>query len=92
MTLKQYMSDNSEKLDLYTKAISKVHGDSHPEVHEVKALYETMKEKVSNGESVDSEFESLRNVTSNYALPSDACETYQATYEMLKEADGIYSA
>ena len=90
--LKTYMNDNSERLDLYTKAIAKVHSGSHPEVHEVKALYETLKDKVRHEENVDNEFKQLRDVTNHYEVPVDACETYEATYQMLEEADKIYSS
>jgi regulator of cell morphogenesis and NO signaling len=30
----------------------------------------------------------LRQITNNYELPSDACETYQRAYELLKEIEG----
>lgn len=91
-SLKTYMNDNSERLDLYTKAISKVHSGSHPEVHEVKALYERLRDKARQEENVENEFNLLRSVTNNYEVPGDACETYEATYQMLEEADKIYSA
>lgn len=90
--LKTYMNDNSERLDLYTRAIAKVHSGNHPEVHKVKALYETLKDKVRHEENVDKEFKQLRDVTNHYEVPVDACETYEATYQMLEEADKIYSA
>lgn len=91
-TLKSYMNDNSERLDLYTTAISKVHSDNHPEVHEVKALYEHLRDKVLQDANVDNEFEQLRKITGDYDVPGDVCETYEATYQMLEEADKIYSS
>ena len=39
-TLKEFLLSEEEKLAMYTGAIAKVHSRLHPEVHEVKALYE----------------------------------------------------
>ena len=40
--LKQFFEANDEMLDLYTNAITKAHGKNHPEVFEVRKLYETI--------------------------------------------------
>ena len=36
---------------------------------------------------MDNEFKQLREITDNYTVPSDVCETYEAVYNMLSELD-----
>lgn len=85
-----------EKLDLYTNAITKAHGKSHPEAFKVRELFEVINKKVKNGgdskTDLKVEFTQLREVTANYAIPEDVCETYAATYRMLSELDHAYQA
>ena len=82
-----------ETLDLYSNAITKVHGDSHPEAFEVREQFEKIQEKIKADKDnlkLDEEFEALRKITSNYEVPNDVCETYEATYRMLEQADKEY--
>lgn len=37
--LKQFITENKEKMDLYTKAITKVHGKNHPEAFQVEGPF-----------------------------------------------------
>ena len=39
-----------------------------------------------------SDFASLREITSNYTIPGDVCESYAAVYNMLSDLDKAYSA
>ena len=50
--LKQFFEANDEMLDLYTNAITKAHGKNHPEVFEVRKLYETIQHKIQ-GNNMD---------------------------------------
>lgn len=90
------MHTHFPKLDRYTLPLTRAHGKNHPEVFRVHELYQTINAKVKeSGEGkpvLDKEFNELRQVTSEYALPSDACETYKAVYAMLSEADEAYFA
>lgn len=80
-----------EKLNLYTNAITKAHGESHPEAFEVRELFEAINKKVTEKDlDLNEEFTKLREVTDNYKVPGDVCETYAATYEMLSELDKAY--
>lgn len=82
-----------ETLDLYSNAITKVHGASHPEAFEVREQFEKIQEKIKADKDnlkLDEEFEALRKITSNYEIPNDVCETYEATYRMLEQADKEY--
>jgi regulator of cell morphogenesis and NO signaling len=37
-----------------------------------------------------SEFQQLRDVTDNYTVPDDVCESYAAVYKMLAALDEAY--
>ena len=100
MANKQRFNDVKEKhietLRMYVPIVARVHGGSHPEFHEVKALFEALNEKIVNVGSevpeLNVEFEKLREVTSNYTVPGDVCESYEAVYNMLAEMDEAYRA
>lgn len=85
-----------EKLDLYTNAITKAHGKSHPEAFKVRELFEAISKKVKEAgddkPDLDTELAQIREITSNYTIPEDVCETYAATYRMLSELDKAYHA
>lgn len=66
--------------------VDRVHGDHHPELHQVVALYEELKQAPSA-----ELFQKLREVTSQYTVPSDACPTYEKTYQLLKSLDQEFS-
>lgn len=87
-TFTELFTSYFEKLDLYTNAITKAHGASHPETFEIRKVFEAINEKVSaNNLELDSEFGQLRQVTDNYTIPADVCGTYAATYNMLSQID-----
>ncbi|MCJ0582976.1 hypothetical protein MMJ10_06565 [Enterococcus cecorum] len=44
--LRQFFEANDEMLDLYTNAITKAHGKNHPEVFDVRKVYETIQHKI----------------------------------------------
>lgn len=79
-------------LDIYVPVVARVHGGSHPEFHKVKELYEQIKTKVAEAESLAQEFAELRQVTDDYTVPGDVCESYEAVYKMLEELDQAYHA
>ena len=84
--LKQFFEANDEMLDLYTNAITKAHGKNHPEVFEVRKLYETIQHKIQgNNMDLSNEFSELRGVTNDFAIPDDVCETFTKTYQLLKQ-------
>jgi regulator of cell morphogenesis and NO signaling len=76
--------------------VARVHGAHHPEFHEVRRLFEEIKAKVeaAGGGQADlaREFAQLRELTDNYKVPGDVCESYAAVYEMLAELDAAYQA
>ena len=76
-------------LGQYVPVVAKVHGESHPEFHEVHKIFEKINEKIKAGDlekpNLDEEFASLRKVTNNYTVPADVCETYEKVYRLLAE-------
>ncbi|AUT06633.1 hypothetical protein SPSF3K_01913 [Streptococcus parauberis] len=88
--LKQFFEANDEMLDLYTNAIKKAHGKKHPEVFDVRKVYETIQHKIrDNILDLSNEFSELRALTKDYTIPDDACETFTKTYQLLKQFDEL---
>lgn len=83
-------------LKQYVPIVERVHGEHHPEFHEVRALFNTLVEKTeaaaSNNPELTEEFTKLREITVDYTIPDDVCESYAAVYNMLAELDKVYSA
>ncbi|WP_031516543.1 hypothetical protein [Desulfofalx alkaliphila] len=84
------------KLEQYVPVVARVHGGSHPEFHEVRALFEAISKKIKGAGSerpeLNEEFAKLREITNNYTVPADVCETYEGVYKMLAELDKAYQA
>ncbi|MFL2132756.1 iron-sulfur cluster repair di-iron protein, ric [Desemzia sp. FAM 24101] len=93
-TFNEAANKNFEKLDLFTAAITRAHGKNHPEAFEVRDLFSAINEKTHAAGSakpdLDAEFTQLREITDNYVIPGDVCETYAAVYNMLLETDQAY--
>lgn len=88
--------DHLPKLEQFIPIVDRVHGDKHPEFHEVRRLYNVINEKIkaAGAEKPDlkEEFTSLRKITDNYTVPDDVCETYEAVYNILAEVNEAYQA
>lgn len=95
-SFKELFDHSLDSLDLFTVAITRAHGESHPEAFEVRELFEVIQEKVTRGENhrvdLHEEFTQLRSVTNQYDVPNDVCETYANVYEMLRALDDAYHA
>ncbi len=87
---------NFEKLEQYVPVVDRVHGAHHPEFHNVRSLYEQIKAKIDKAGAskpeLDSEFKQLREITKDYEVPGDVCESYAAVYNMLEDLDKSYQA
>ena len=92
---KKEVEKNLQTLKQYVPVVSKVHGSTHPEFHQVHqefdVIYDKIKEKEFKDLNLNQEFEQLRVITSNYKIPSDTCETYEAVYTMLLDLDKSYN-
>lgn len=81
-------------LEQYVPIVARVHGGSHPEFHEVHKLFDAIggkiQEATSNKPKLNEEFTKLREITDNYKVPEDVCESYEAVYNMLEDLDNAY--
>ncbi|WP_300560430.1 iron-sulfur cluster repair di-iron protein, ric [Companilactobacillus sp.] len=88
--IKDYLEENKDQLDVFTTAITRAHGKNHPEVFEVKDIYDDINQKIENGnEDLTGDFDKLTKITNNYAIPDDVCPTFEATYHMLEKMNQI---
>lgn len=95
--MKKFKSTNSRNfklLDQYVPIVERVHGSSHPEFHEVRRVFEEINARVKKAGAdkpeLEHEFKQLREITNNYTVPGDVCESYEAVYHMLAEIDEAY--
>ena len=83
-------------LEQYVPIVARVHGDNHPEFHEVRAVFDELVGKLRNAGAekpeLHEEFSRLREISHNYRVPQDVCETYEAVYQMLGALDRAYHA
>jgi len=93
-TFNEVKERNLEKLERFVPIVARVHGESHPEFYEVHRVFKKIIEKIKEAEQekpeLDNEFNELRQITNNYTVPQDVCETYEAVYNMLAELDKAY--
>lgn len=80
---------NEETIQTLNKimpVVARVHGEHHPELHQMLELYNEVKTAPSA-----ELFEELRDVTGNYAVPEDACPTCAKAYQLLETLDKAFS-
>lgn len=80
-------------LEKFVPIVERVHGKHHPEFFEVRKVFNSIIEKVkadSENPELTEEFAKLREISDNYKVPGDVCETYEAVYNMLAEVDKAY--
>ena len=94
LTFNEIKANQFKRLAQFVPVVDRVHGNHHPEFHDVKKIFEIILEKTKRSGSVkpslNDEFKQLREITNNYKIPSDVCETYEAVYNMLEESDYVY--
>jgi len=87
---------NFPTLEQYVPIVSRVHGGNHPEFHEVRKLFDAINKKIKDAGSgrpeLNEELTRLREITHNYTVPGDVCESYEAVYKMLAEINEAYQA
>ena len=96
LTFNEAKKRNFIKLRLFVPIVERVHGENHPEFSDVRKLFNEINIKTKKAKSekleLDNEFNQLREITDNYTVPGDACESYKAVYNMLAEVDKAYQA
>lgn len=93
-SFKQVKQQNLKRLQQYVPIVARVHTSNHPEFHQVRTVFDEMvkimHEAGSKHPELLQQFAKLREITSNYRVPQDVCETYEAVYRMLSELDAAY--
>ncbi len=96
LTFNEVKESQFKTLEQYVPVVARVHGGNHPEFHEVHKLFNTINKKTKEAGSekpeLNEEFDKLREITNNYTVPVDVCESYEAVYKMLAEVDKAYQA
>lgn len=91
----QVKDTHIETLELYVPIVARVHGEEHPEFHKVRGVFDQMNVKMKEAgpdrPELDGEFSQLREITDNYRVPEDTCESYEAVYNMLSDLDDAYN-
>lgn len=96
LTFDEVIKRNFEKLQLFVPIVARVHGENHPEFHDVHKLFDEISAKIKNAApekpDLDSELKQLREITNNFTVPDGVCESCEAVYSMLAEIDKAYQA
>ncbi len=95
LSFNETMDKHIPTLMKYVPVVARVHGDHHPEFHEVRQLFDAIAKKAAEAgvekPELSREFAKLRQITDNYTIPQDTCETYETVYNMLSEIDRAYN-
>ena len=95
LTFNEVRGTHFKRLAQYVPIVDRVHGGNHPEFHQVRSLFEKINEKAkqagTNKPELKEELIKLREITKNYTVPGDVCESYEAVYNMLEEIDKAYN-
>ena len=96
LNFNQVKETHLKTLAQYVPVVARVHGGNNPEFHQVHKVYDRLAKKVKDARAgkpdlVD-EFVKLREITDNYTVPGDVCESYEAVYNMLAELDRAYES
>ncbi len=94
LTFNMAREKHFKTLEQYVPIVERVHGGNHSEFHEVRKVFDTINKKIKETglerPELNEEFTKLREITDNYTVPGDVCESYEAVYNMLAELDQAY--
>ena len=96
LNFNQVKETHLKTLAQYVPVVAKVHGGNHAEFYQVRKVYDELAKKAKDAgvekPDLKEEFVKLREITDNYTVPGDVCESYEAVYNMLAELDKAYEA
>ena len=72
-----------EELDLLMAKVARVHGDSHPELKEINAIYPELKAALQAGDygTAGAKLKKAAELSGDFTLPADACQAYTRLYK-----------
>lgn len=83
-----------ETLERYLPIVARVHGEHHAEIVKLQRVLESMLPTLHGEEGASSslshDFERLRALTANYAVPDDVCESYELVFTLLEKVERAY--
>ena len=88
------MEEMIRELDKIFPVVVRVHGDHHEELKEAGALYPVLRSAMDahDTDKVKETLRKLSSVTDCFAVPEDACPTYEKAYCHLAELMKAYGA
>lgn len=93
-TFDKAVEQHLDKLELFVPVVARVHGEHHPEFHDFKKVYDEMIKKIKKADSgrpdLEEDFKQLREISDDYTVPGDVCESYEAVFQMVSELDQAY--
>lgn len=96
LMFKKAKEEYLKTLEQYVPVVARVHGNNHPEFHDVHKVFNIIKEKIKESGAkvplLDEEFIKLAEITNNYTTPNGVCESYEAVYNMLSKLDEAYNS
>ena len=78
-----------KELALFVPIVAKVHGAHHPEFYQVRENFHQLETSLETNDTkqIPIIFENIRQITDNYTVPDDVCESYARVYELLEQLD-----
>ncbi len=68
---------------MLSEKIAKVHGDRHPELHDVNKVVSSWIDVPPASSLLRQELNHLSSISDDFTMPADGCGTYQKAYSML---------
>ncbi len=91
LTFNEVKDKNIQILKQYVPIVARVHGANHEEFYEVQKVFEVILDKLKNDKlDLGSDFKKLKEITNDYTVPRDVCESYEAVYNMLAELSNAF--
>lgn len=88
MNMTKFIAEEFPKLEFFYQIDCEGPRATAPWISQVRALFVQLRDKALAGNfDFSSELSQMESVTNHYAVPQDACEAYQATYELLDYLD-----
>ena len=83
-----------DELDYLMAKVARVHGDTHPELNEISAIYPKLRAALKSEDHAEaaSSLQRISELSDGFTLPADACPAYTRVYKayqiIAEEAEG----
>lgn len=83
------MENQLTVLNKVLPTVVRVHGSEHPELKEVKVVYEELVTALEQKADPKPTMAKLKALTNDFTLPTDACDAYRKVYQAFKELENL---